>query len=429
MAAETEKKSIFIISSFHPKYHNVIELAMKPAIEDANFRATIADGSESGHEEIYTDMSEKLYEAEMCIADVSVKYDKKGNKINLENVYYEISAAHAIGKHMILLSTNPEELPYNIKNQRTIKYDEDDLKTLREDILAKILQLQSEFPYKRFKKLEFLTPELKRELDTLRLKSTEISLSITPPTADIFLNDVLLNKNECIRVNRGIRNTVSIAAPAYYEEHIVLNEEHYDSKELKIILQKVPDLSSKNKQNKEVLLGDNRLFKWLANRRKDPANPVLMRAIAQFLIRLAKNTDNESEKAQYREDAKKELDELLKVAPGWYMAHNQVGIFYQDDYEKSIQHYKIATALNPKNYLGYYNQACSQARQEAYDKVFDLLQVFLDSEEILKSYSYSNMRLGTDEAFQKLKEDEERKIRFDKLVNHINNKAKLYREG
>lgn len=417
------ENTIFIISSFHKKYKNVIELAIKPAIEEAGYKSTIADGSGGGSEEIYADMSQKLYNSSMCIADVSKKYDDKGDLINLENVYYEISAAHTLGKHVILLCTDPESLPYNIKNQRTVQYDSDDLDKLKKDIVTKIKMLNAEVPYHRFPQIKFLSEEIEKELDRLRQESTQMTVSVYPPSADIFLNDVLLGQSpQTLYVNKTARNTVSIAAPAYFEEHFVISKEEYDNGKIDITLQKTD-------RNQSTVLNNERVYGWLANRRKDPNNPVLMRAIAQFLSRSARMLDKaDSEKAkQYRDDAKNELEELLKVAPGWYMAHNQVGVFYKKDFETSLYHYKVATALNPDNYLGYFNQACAYARNEDYDKVFEILQVFLEDEKILESYSYSNMKLSEDDAFEKIKKDPDLKRRFESLVSEIDRKALHYR--
>ncbi len=414
------ENTIFIISSFHKKYKNVIELAIKPAIEESGYKSTIADGSAGGSEEIYVDMSQKLYAASMCIADVSKKHDENGDLINLENVYYEISAANTLGKHVILLTTDPELLPYNIKNQRSIHYDPDDLDTLRNDIVEKIKILKNEVPYLRFPQVKFLSEEIENELNRLRQESTQMAVSVYPPSADIFLNDMLLGQSpQTFYVNKTARNTVSIAAPAYFEEHFVISEEEYGNGKIDIILQKTD-------RDKNTVLNNERMYRWLLDRRKDPNNPVLMRAIAQFLIHSADKAD--SEKAQrYREDAQNELEELLKVAPGWYMAHNQVGVFYKKDFETSLYHYKVATALNPDNYLGYFNQACAYARNGDYDKVFEILQAFFENKKILESYSYSNMRLSGDDAFKKMKQDADLNKQFEALVSEIDQKALQYR--
>jgi len=417
------ENTIFIISSFHKKYKNVIELAIKPAIDEAGYKSTIADGSAGGSEEIYADMSQKLYDASMCIADVSRKYDDNGNLINLENVYYEISAANTLGKHIILLTTDPELLPYNIKNQRSIPYDPDDLDKLRDDIVKKIRILNDEKPYRRFTQLKFLSDEIENELNRLRQESTQMTVSVYPPSADIFLNDVLLGQSpQTFYVNKTVRNTISIAAPAYFEEHFVISEKQYDKGKIDITLQKTD-------RNQNTALNNERVYGWLSDRRKDPNNPVLMRAIAQFFIHSARILgETDAERAQrYRDDAQNELEELLKVAPGWYMAHNQVGVFHKKDFETSLYHYKVATALNPDNYLGYFNQACAYARNGDYDMVFEMLKTFLEDEKILESYSYSNMKLSEDDAFEKIKQDDDFNKRFYALVSEIDQKALQYR--
>ena len=274
--------------------------------------------------------------------------------------------------------------------------------------------------------MQFWTEELNNKLEELKKTSKKLKVIIHPPIADIFFNDRLIGTSpQTIYINtEKRRNTISVAAPAYLEEHRVLTQTDYEKGTVKILLVKAPS-------SDEEVTTDIRVHGWMSNRRKDPRNPVLMRAVAQYFSRYAKQLEDKSEEKEwYLLQAKEELDELLDVAPGWYMAHNQVGVYYAKvNHDLALKHYHVATALNPDNYLGYFNQACAFARKgdedkSYYDKVLEVLNIFLENPKILESYSYSNMRLKKEEAFDGLKAKRKRANTFYALVRQINKAAK-----
>ncbi len=418
--------TVFIIHPYRPQYQDAVELAIKPAIEENGYRPILANGEDVGSDIIHTDIRDKIYYAKLCIADLSRKYDDNGELIDRGNVIHEATAAQAIGRHVILLCHNPEEdLPYDMRHIRSVVYQADDLLSLKQNLSDAIRLKLKKDPERLFKQVEFMTQEVEKELKYLREESKKITVTAYPPISDIFFNDKLLGPSpQTFYVNPNAhRNTISVASPAYLEEHIVLTKKMYKKGKVHISL---------TQANKNNAMDDMRIYSWVSNRRTDPNNPVLMRAVAQFFARMAKKSKeagNMKDYRAYRENAQNELDELLRVAPGWYMAHNQIGVFHAEKFKVSLGHYKIATALNPDSYLGYFNQACAYARKGEkkeiyYEKTLEIIASFLNNKKVLESYSYSSMNLEYESAFEEIRKNKKYKKRFYTIVNEVNKAAK-----
>lgn len=415
--------SIFVAISFHSKYKNVLNSAILPAIEESGYSPAMANGKYALSGDIYKDIAKQIYKSNIIIADVSKKYDKNGKQIDLANIFYEIGLAHAIEKHVIILCREgheKEDMPYDLDRIRYISYDSDDLLALKEKLKEKIIKLKDEELIKFFEELHIMNETEKKELKYLRNRSLEITFDVYPPTADIFLNDQLLQNNlESVYINPDYkRNTISVAAPSYFEQHRVIDSDElynaikYNNGVINIRLDLVNNIDEIKK----------RVSGWLRDRRIDTNNPVLMRAIGQYLNFMSKEENDLESKKSLKNDAKAEIEELLKIAPGWYLAHNQLGVINNENFELSIKHYKMATILNPDNYIGYYNQACAYSRVRKFKEVIEMLKNF-ENEKIIKSYSYSLMNLKNDIAFENIKNDISYKSMFLNLVDDINRKA------
>jgi len=415
----------FIAVSYHQKYKNVINTAIIPAIEANALKASIATGKDRGSRDIYQDIADKIYHSKIDIADVSKKYDDNGNLIELANVFYEIGLAHGINKRLILLCRKGKEkddIPYNLQRVSFLAYDPDDLFALKKSLTIEIQKTLNDKPVVFFNQFKILTENIKKELEDLRFKAQKVRIEVFPEIADIFFNDQFLGQTpQTIYVNTNkLRNTISIVAPGHIEEHRVLKKEDLQEGVIKIKLQEF---------NSETFEVNKKIVGWLRDRRIDTNNPVLMRAIAQYLFRLSKVQDNDEEKQRVYDDARKEMDELLTIAPSWYLAQNQMGIIHKHDFNLSIKYYKITTILNPDSYLGYYNQACAYARAKKFDEVFRLLSIFLENKKVLWSYSYTKLKLLEDSAFDTLKEDHLVEAKFIVMANQIVNEAQKLKDA
>jgi hypothetical protein len=68
---------------------------------------------------------QQLRRAEVVVADLT-----NGNP----NVYYEVGLAHALGKEIIFITQDQNELPFDLSKSRCIRYEEDKLVYLRKEL-------------------------------------------------------------------------------------------------------------------------------------------------------------------------------------------------------------------------------------------------------------------------------------------------------
>jgi len=400
----------FVAISFHKKFGNVYDLAIEPAIRKNGLTPSIANGEDLVLRDIYDDIALKLEKSKIVIVDLSRIRDNEGNYINLNNVYYETGLANGINKRCIILAQDIEnDVPFDLRRFGCLSYDPDNLTALRDELTDKIAQAKDEDPVKIFNDIEILSPEMKKDFIYFKNKSKKITVNICPPTADIFFNDKLLGQSpQEIYVNTEvtIRNTISAANSSYFEMHREITEDEIKKGE---IFEKL-DLSSD-----ETI--SERVPNWLRYRNKDTKNPVLMRAISQYLRTL--NTKEDFN------DAKLEAAELLEIAPQWYLSYNQMGNIVErenDSAKEALRYYGIVSTLSPSSYIGYYNQACVLAKNKDFSDSLKLVKK-IELESVLKSYAFSRMRLSIDNDFDAMKDDKEFGEIFKKLVENIDKKA------
>ncbi|MBT0462325.1 hypothetical protein [Morganella morganii] len=114
-----EQKTCFIIMPIadHPNYENghfnrVYEYLIKPACEDAGYKAIRADDSKASHM-IMFDILKKIVQCDMAICDLSTKN---------ANVFYELGLRQAFNKKTILITDGKEKAPFDISGFRYVQY-------------------------------------------------------------------------------------------------------------------------------------------------------------------------------------------------------------------------------------------------------------------------------------------------------------------
>jgi hypothetical protein len=106
----------FIMMPFHTLFKDEYEMVIQPAVQDAGLKCVRGD-------EIYTQQSiahgiwKLIREARVIIAELSGRNP---------NVMYEIGLAHAIGKPIIFLTRNEEDVPFNLESLKYLYYDPND---------------------------------------------------------------------------------------------------------------------------------------------------------------------------------------------------------------------------------------------------------------------------------------------------------------
>jgi hypothetical protein len=98
---------------FLPLFDAEYERVIKPAIEDAGLVCFRGDEIYT-HQSILQDIWHSLRKARLVVAELSGRNP---------NVMYEIGLAHAIGKPIVLLTRNEEDVPFDLRSLRYVYYD------------------------------------------------------------------------------------------------------------------------------------------------------------------------------------------------------------------------------------------------------------------------------------------------------------------
>jgi hypothetical protein len=103
---------IFVLMPINEDFEDVFELGVKAASE------VIGAKAERLNDQIFTEnMLTRIYEqiasADLIVADMTGKNP---------NVFYEVGYSHALEKNVILLTKNPDEIPFDLKHYPHIVY-------------------------------------------------------------------------------------------------------------------------------------------------------------------------------------------------------------------------------------------------------------------------------------------------------------------
>jgi hypothetical protein len=107
-----EDNLCFVIMSFRENFDRIYKNNVKPIATKLDYRVLRAD-------DIFTptviieDIWEQLNKAKFIIADVTGRNP---------NVFYELGIAHTIGKKVIMITQNEDDIPFDVKHIRHFKY-------------------------------------------------------------------------------------------------------------------------------------------------------------------------------------------------------------------------------------------------------------------------------------------------------------------
>lgn len=108
--------SCFVIMPFTSVFQTQYERIIKPAVEAADLDCIRADEIFS-KPQITADIWAYLRSARIVIAELTGKNT---------NVFYELGIAHALGKPVIIVTRNEEDVPFDLKALRYVYYDIND---------------------------------------------------------------------------------------------------------------------------------------------------------------------------------------------------------------------------------------------------------------------------------------------------------------
>ena len=174
---------IFIMMPFAKGFdpvHKAIRTAARRAFPKGGVR-TLRMDQEAGAGEILEQMVQRLQEAELMIADISGRTNGEGWN---PNVMWEVGFSAAHRKPCVIISRGTDNLPFDIRVQRVLKYDPSrpGLRKLTRDLkdalqqTAKREELPGPIPYRDYEHYE--VQELAKALETRE---------VTPDTGPRFM--------------------------------------------------------------------------------------------------------------------------------------------------------------------------------------------------------------------------------------------------
>jgi len=111
----TEKDLCFVLMPFKPSFDRLYKEKIKPAIEASGFRCLRADELFSPTP-ILEDIWTHICKSRIILADVTGRNP---------NVFYEIGVAHTVGKPVIIITQDKNDVPFDIAQFRYFVYSDD----------------------------------------------------------------------------------------------------------------------------------------------------------------------------------------------------------------------------------------------------------------------------------------------------------------
>jgi len=126
------KPFCFVLMPFNAEFDDVYEFGIKGACSDADVYCERVD------EQIFLgSLLDRIYNqisrADLLIADMTGRN---------ANVFYEVGYAHALGKNVILLTQNTEDIPFDLKHFPHIVYG-GQIKNLRHELALRVKHLSN----------------------------------------------------------------------------------------------------------------------------------------------------------------------------------------------------------------------------------------------------------------------------------------------
>ncbi len=162
------KKTVFIAMPFHEEFKEVYQ-AIREALIGSNYIPYRVDELKFNND-IVQDIEEGIRDSFLVLADLTTKNP---------NVFYEVGYARAIGKGVISMTQNPEDVPFDLRQRRYIKYSKNQLTELVEEIKVWISHIERD-------PLKYST------LPQVKVHGTKYNV----PNANEFWNDLCFHAHE-----------------------------------------------------------------------------------------------------------------------------------------------------------------------------------------------------------------------------------------
>ena len=106
--------SCFVIMPFSSPLGSYYEKIYKPAIEKTGLISIRADDDMFGTGKIIDQIWEGINSAKVLVAELTTRNP---------NVFYELGIAHTLKKPVVLISSNENDVPFDLRHIRVIYYD------------------------------------------------------------------------------------------------------------------------------------------------------------------------------------------------------------------------------------------------------------------------------------------------------------------
>ena len=140
------KPFVFILMPFSQKFDDIYQVGIKPACKDSGAYCERVD------EQIFDGIILHRIYNQIAKADIIIS-DMTGRN---PNVFYETGYAHAIGKRVILLTQNEEDIPFDLKHYSHIVYG-GKISILKKELERRI-QWAIKYPKEDLSKVDFNLP-------------------------------------------------------------------------------------------------------------------------------------------------------------------------------------------------------------------------------------------------------------------------------
>src|ERR1043165_3254363 len=126
-ASTAPRPFVFVLMPFDSKFNDIYKFGIKGAAEDAGAYAERID------EQIFTEgilerVFNQINKADVVVADMTGRNP---------NVFYEVGYAHALGKTVLLLTQEADDIPFDLKHHQHTVY-EGKIERLKNELTAKI---------------------------------------------------------------------------------------------------------------------------------------------------------------------------------------------------------------------------------------------------------------------------------------------------
>jgi len=106
------KPFIFVLMPFDKKFNDIYEFGIQGAVKEVNAYAERVD-NQIFNENILDRIFNQINKADVIIADMTGRNP---------NVFYEVGYAHALGKIVLLLTQDTDDIPFDLKHRQHIVY-------------------------------------------------------------------------------------------------------------------------------------------------------------------------------------------------------------------------------------------------------------------------------------------------------------------